>query len=62
MEDIKYSQRVLIVVKGGVVQSLYVSNRLIEVDIIDFDNEIYDDDLSEEEELKKRSIGLLPVL
>lgn len=62
MEDIKYSQKVLVVVTGGVVQSVYASNGMIEVDIIDFDNEIYEDGLAEEEELRKRSKGLLAVL
>lgn len=62
MEDIKYFQKVLVVVKGGVVQSLYVSDEMIEVDVIDFDNETYGDDLAEEDELIKRSKGLIPIL
>jgi len=62
MEDIKYSQKVLVVVKGGVVQSIYVSNSMIEVDIIDFDNETYEDPIIEEDELRKRSKGLLSIL
>ncbi len=62
MKDIKYSQKVLVVVKGGVVQSLYTSNEMIEVDVIDFDNETYEDDLAEEDELIKRSKGLIAIL
>ena len=46
MKDIKYSQKVLVVVKGGVVQSVYVSNEMINVDVIDFDNETYEDELA----------------
>lgn len=62
MKDIKYSQKVLVVVKGGVVQSLYVSNETIEVDVMDFDNETFDNELAEEDELRKRSKGLLAAL
>ena len=62
MKHIKYSQKVLVVVKGGIVQSLYVSNEMIEVDVIDFDNENYEDNLAEEDELIKRSKGLIAIL
>lgn len=62
MKDINYSQKVVVVVKGGVVQSLYVSDNSIEVDVIDFDNEIFDSASMEEDELNKRSKGLFAVL
>ncbi len=62
MKGIKYSQKVLVVVKGGVVQSLYGSDSTIEVDVIDFDNGTFEYELDEEYELRKRSKGLLPIL
>lgn len=63
MKDIEYYfQKVLVVVKGGIVQSIYASNTMIEVDIFDLDNEAYENRLSEEEELIKRSKGLLPLI
>ena len=62
MKDIKYSQKVLVVVKGGVVQSLYVSDCMIRVDVLDFDNETFENELADEDELIKRSKRLIPIL
>ena len=61
MEDNKYQEKVLVVVKGGLVQSLYVSNKRIEVDVLDLDNEEFDSGKGEEEILE-RSKGLTPIL
>jgi len=62
MEDNKYHQKVLVVVKGGLVQSLYVSNEQIEVDVLDFDNEEFESGEIEDKELLERSKGLKPIL
>jgi hypothetical protein len=58
MEDNKYHEKVLVVVKGGLVQSLYVSDKQIEIDVLDFDNEELPSHEAEEEELSKRSKGI----
>jgi hypothetical protein len=62
MEDNKYHEKVLVVVKGGLVQSLYVSDKQIEVEVLDFDNEDFQSFEGEEEELSKRSKGLVAIL
>ena len=62
MEDNKYNQKVLVVVKGGLVQSLYVSDKHIEVDVLDFDNEDFQTFEGEEVELLIRSNGLMAIL
>jgi len=62
MEGIKDHQKVLVVVKGGVVQSLYVSHNQIKVDVINFDNENFENSSVENEELEKLSKGLVPIL
>jgi hypothetical protein len=62
MEDNKYNQKVLVVVKGGLVQSLYVSDKQIEVEVLDFDNEDFQSSEGEEEELSTRSKGLIEIL
>ncbi len=62
MEDNKYSEKVLVVVKGGLVQSPYVSDKQIEVEVLDFDNEDFLSFEGEEEELSKRNKGLIPIL
>jgi len=62
MEDNKYHEKVLVVVKGGLVQSLYVSDKQIEVEVLDFDNEDFQSFEGEEEELSKRSKDLIAIL
>jgi hypothetical protein len=62
MEDNKYHEKVLVVVKGGLVQRLYVSDKQIEVEVLDFDNEDFQSFEGEEKELSKRSKGLLAIL
>ena len=62
MEDNKYNQKVLVVVKGGLVQSLYVSDKQIEVEVLDFDNEDFQSFEGEEVELSNRSKGLMAIL
>jgi hypothetical protein len=49
-------------VKGGLVQSLYASDKQIEVEVLDFDNEDFQSFEGEEEELSKRSKGLVAIL
>ena len=55
-------EKMLIIVKGGVVQSVYASNQSFKIDILDFDNEGFHDHFAEEKELEKRSKGLFPLL
>ena len=62
MKDNNYQQKVLVVVKGGLVQSLYATDREIEIEILDFDNEDFESREEEEKELIKRSEGLLAIL
>lgn len=40
--------KVLIIVKGGVVQSIYSSNPEVKFDILDFDNEELENNIEEE--------------
>ena len=47
--------KVLIVVKGGVVQSIYSSDQNLQFDILDFDNEELGSIESEEELLEFRA-------
>ena len=62
MEDNKYHEKVLVVVGGGLIQSLYVSDKQIEVEVLDFDTEDFQSFEGEEEELSKRSKGLVAIL
>ena len=62
MKDNKSKEKVLIIVKGGVVQSLYGSSDSIEVDILDFDNEAFENQVVEEKELEMRCNGLIALV
>ncbi len=62
MEDNKSHEKVLVVVRGGVVQSIYASNENVTFDVLDFDNEDFKNQLDEELELQKRSDGLINIL
>lgn len=62
MKDNKSKEKVLVIVKGGVVQSLYTSNDSIEVDILDFDNEDFGNQVDEEKELAMRCNGLVALV
>ncbi len=62
MEGNKDRQKVLVIVKGGVVQSIYVSHHPIEVEVLDFDNEDFDNSWAEDIELERLSNGLFPIL
>jgi len=53
--------KILIVVKGGIVQSIYSTDERIQFDILDFDNEELDND-EEKEVLNLRSKDLFPIL
>lgn len=54
--------KVLIVVKGGVVQSIYSSNSNLIYDILDYDNEELVNDIEEENLLKLKAEGLDVIL
>lgn len=51
-------KKVLIVVRGGVVQNVFASNPDIAIDLLDFDNEAYTSDELAEKEFKKRRTNL----
>lgn len=62
MENKIDQEKVLIVVRGGVVQSIYVSNTSIHVEVLDFDNEDQPDNKSQEEELQTKARGLTAIV
>lgn len=62
MKDSKSKEKVLVVIKGGVVQSIYLSNDNIEVDVLDYDNDCSRNSLDDETELEKRCYGLIAIL
>jgi hypothetical protein len=62
MKDSKYQEKVLVVIKGGVVQSLYVSNEKIQVEILDLDNEVFKNSKVEETTIQKKGKNLIALL
>ncbi len=50
--------KILIVVKGGVVQSIYSSDKKLRLEILDFDNEESKNDEKEEQKLKSLIKGI----
>ena len=56
------NEKIVIVVSGGVVKSVYYSNKDLDIDILDFDNEEFEDDKAVENELDNRTQNLTPVL
>lgn len=53
--------KVLIIVSGGVVQSIYSSDSQMQFDILDFDNEDLENNEEEEKILESRSEGLVAI-
>jgi len=58
---INHEQKILIVICGGVVQSLYCSNPEMKFDILDFDNEVSLNKTEQEKKLEFMSSGLLAI-
>lgn len=54
--------KVLIIVKGGVVQSIYSSNPEVKFDILDFDNEELENNIEEENLLAIKNKEMTAVL
>lgn len=50
--------KVLIIVRGGVVQSIYSTDKKLEFDILDYDNEELKNDEKEEEILESKAKGM----
>ena len=55
------NEKIVIVVSGGVVQSVYSSNKHIEIDLLDFDNEEFENDKTADDEFAKRTKNLVQV-
>ena len=55
-------QKVLIIVRGGVVQGVFSSNERIQIDLLDYDNEEYDSAEEEIRDFNKRSANLKEVV
>jgi hypothetical protein len=53
--------KILIVVKGGVIQSIYSSEKEIHFDILDLDNEEVENKEEEKKLFESRSKGLTPI-
>lgn len=62
MENQSTIKKVLVVVSGGVVQSVFASDRNVIIDILDFDNEEFDNANEADEEFEKRKIDLYNIL
>jgi len=54
------NNRILIIVRGGVVQSIYSSDENLQFDVLDFDNE-GPEIIDEDKELESRSEGLVAI-
>jgi hypothetical protein len=50
--------RVVVVVRGGVVQSTFSSVEDLEVLLLDFDNENFDTDQSAQREFERKTLGM----
>jgi len=50
--------KVLINIRGGVVQSIYSTDKKLEFDILDYDNEELKNDEKEEEILESKAKGM----
>lgn len=58
-------EKILIIVRGGVVQAVFASDKNLEVDILDFDNEQFPKFPSNavaDNEVDARSNGLYPII
>jgi len=58
----KSINKILVVVKGGVVQSIYSSNPDLQFEVLDFDNEELTSSFEEENILKLKINGLEAIL
>jgi spore germination protein GerM len=55
-------EKIVIVVYGGVVQSVYSTNKDVDIDLLDFDNENFEDDKTADNEFLNRTKNLIQVL
>lgn len=55
-------EKILIVVRGGVVQSVFSSNESLQVDLLDFDNEVFQDDESAKKAFEMRKNDLREII
>ncbi len=55
-------EKILIIVRGGVVQNVYASNENVEIDLLDFDNETFSSDELADQEFERRKGYLACVL
>ncbi|MCH8033006.1 MAG: hypothetical protein IH950_04485 [Bacteroidetes bacterium] len=55
-------EKLLIVVRGGVVQGVFSSNKRIQIDLLDYDNEEYDSAEEAIRDFNKRSVNLTEVV
>ena len=62
METNNITTKILIVVSGGVVQSVLSSDQNLTVDLLDFDNEEFETDEIADKEFEKRKKNLQEVL
>ena len=51
-------QNILIVVRGGVVQDVYSNLKNIKIDLLDFDNEVFQNDEEADKEFENRKKDL----
>lgn len=56
------TEKILIVVRGGVVQSVFSSNESLQVDLLDFDNEVFQDDESAKMAFEMRKNNLREII
>ena len=56
------NEKIVIVVSGGVVQSVYSSNKDVEIDLLDFDNENFEDNRTADNEFVNRTENMAQVL
>jgi hypothetical protein len=54
--------KILIVVRGGVVQSVFSSNESLQIDLLDFDNEVFQDDESAKRAFESRKNNLTEII
>jgi len=56
------TEKILIVVRGGVVQSVFSSNEGLQVDLLDFDNEVFQGDESAKIAFEMRKNNLKEII
>ena len=62
MEKETENEKVLILISGGVIQSVYANDKNIEIDILDLDNEEFNNGDDADKEINKRSKDLIPLI